>query len=202
MRALDPRPVITALVLVVLGLAVGMQVGDALLLGVAAGVVAVVVVSAHHGGYREFPPAAPDRAHGARAQVSTLTWAFLGRDGRVAEPAVRHLRRVAVRRLRRCGLPLVALHREAPADAVDAAHQAQARRVLGDRAWAALTGAGGWLPRLGDVGHVVDVLEALTPEAVRAAAAPTDPTDPTDPRRTQSPARAAVGASPTERPHP
>ena len=172
MRHLDVRPLLGAVVCAALLGVIGLRPGDALLVGLVTLVVGVVMVAGRAAEQNEWPDAEPEETVGARREVSALTWSFFGVDGRVAEPAVRRLRAVAVRRLARRGvvLPNGLRQRQArsdPAppprtDPADDALQDEARALLGERAWTILTAPGGWLPSLQDVAHCVEVIERLT----------------------------------------
>lgn len=108
---------------------IGFDLDHALFLGLGALVVALVVAVLRFGGapvaWLPDPPAARD---GSRLEVASLSWALLGRDGRVSEQAVRRLRTVAEGRLGRHGLSMLRV-----------SDHEQIHALLGDTAWAVLT---------------------------------------------------------------
>jgi len=130
-------------------LLVGLPGADAAVVALAVAVVTIVVRSLDEGGEHPWTDPVPDPPDGARPAVSVLMWSFAGRDGKVSEAALRHLRRQAARRLAVRGIALE------DADA--------ARGALGDRAWSVLAGRGA-LPTLPDVAHCIHVVEGLTPD--------------------------------------
>lgn len=177
---LDLRPLITAVVVGVGSAVLGMRVVDALLIGLVTLVLAVVGFNLDRGLVNEWPPADLEEYDGTRREISALTWSFVGRDGRVSEAAVRRLRAVATRRLARQGVVVPGGVRPparrpagdpSPADAPVDEPTRRARELLGERAWATLTGSGGWMPSLHDVAACVDRLERLgtTPSDERPA---------------------------------
>ncbi|MCU1431450.1 MAG: hypothetical protein JWP95_555 [Actinotalea sp.] len=164
MRRVSWRPIAVGLTVGFLGWVFGLRTLDAALVGLVAFVVALVGVSVGNGAEHEWPQAQVEEAEGSRREISALTWSFVGRDGRVAEPAVRRLRVVAARRLARRGvvLPGGITHRSRDVGPEDEPHL-RARELLGDRAWATLTGPGGWLPSLADIDQCLHAIEALAP---------------------------------------
>lgn len=130
--------------------------------------VAVVVVSVWRvldtGARAPWPQPRTEESDGVRRDVASLSWTFVGREGRVSEAAVRQLRGVADRRLARVdaavpGGVAAAVRGTAPPETT-----ARARELLGDRAWRVLTSRGGDMPRLREVVHCIDRLEALVPD--------------------------------------
>lgn len=123
------------------------------------------------------PEADPD---GSRRDVARLTWTLVGRDGRVSEAAVRRLRADARRRLARAGvvLPPTFATDGAGTDALpgggpeDPSAAVRARALLGEPAWAVLTGTGGWLPTLAEVEACVVAVERLGPPTAVAGPPP------------------------------
>lgn len=182
-----PRPFWPLVAGVVVGAVVrllGLQVADAVLAGLVAVVLATVWLSLTGGEADPWPPDRRDDTAGARSELSALTWAFIGRDGRVSEAAVRRLRELAAQRLADQGVTADHLRPYAvdapPDDERDAARE-RARAALGERAWAALTTRGGYMPSLADVAHCVDVVERLRPGArAGSPARPARPTRPTE----------------------
>ncbi|MBC7291697.1 MAG: hypothetical protein H5T83_10275 [Actinotalea sp.] len=140
-----------------------------------------------------WPEPAERDTDGSRRDVAHLSWALVGRDGRVSEAAVRRLREDARRRLARTGVVLPARF---PVGADAAGHVdgsgrpdpvAQARARLGEPAWTVLTATGRGLPSLDEVELVIDALERLAPlpagpPAGTPAGTPTG-TGPTAPHR-------------------
>ncbi|WP_182112483.1 MULTISPECIES: hypothetical protein [unclassified Actinotalea] len=172
-------PFVAAVVAGLVGAGVGLRPVDALLVGLVTLVLATVWLALPGGQEDPWRPGRPDDAAGTRSELSVLTWAFVGRDGRVSEAAVRHLRGLAGRRLARLDLADVDDLTPLPAGALpDEARdraRARARAALGDRAWAALTASGGWMPSLADVAHCVDVIERLgAPAPAEPPARPTE----------------------------
>ena len=162
-RALDVRPPAVAVAVGLVALLVGLRAVDALLAALVVLGAGLVAVTARAGDHVPWPVHDPAPTDGARPEISALTWSFTGRDGRVTEAAVRRLRGVALHRLARAGLHGVVLTGADPVDPLALARREEARDLLGERAWAALTSVGGWLPSLADVEHCVDVLERLVP---------------------------------------
>ncbi|WP_199424809.1 hypothetical protein [Actinotalea solisilvae] len=163
---IPPRWTWPALAAVAAGLLVrllGLRLVDALLVALVTLVVALVWAALPAGEEDPWPPDRRDDAAGARSEIAVLTWAFIGRDGRVTEAAVRRLRELAAQRLARLGLPVAAGLGPRPASAAPDPERDRARAVLGERAWAALTAPGGHMPSLADVAHCVDVIERLDP---------------------------------------
>lgn len=147
----------------------GLRGGDPLLVGLLTFVVVVVWMALAAGDEDPWPPDRRDDRAGTRSELSVLTWAFIGRDGRVTEAAVRRLRELAAHRLARAGMPVAAGLGPRRAGATEPSSDAaqadeareRAREVLGERAWRTLTAPGGYLPSLADVAHCVDVIERL-----------------------------------------
>ena len=169
MTRLSLRPVVAAVVVGGGGALIGLRPGDAFLVGLLALVVGIVSVAVDAGEDHLWPEPEPGELDGTRREISALTWSFVGREGRVAEPAVRRLRAVAARRLSRRGvvLPRGLLQRavgEGPSVPLADESQARARELLGERAWTILTAPGGWLPSLADIAHCVGVIERLGPD--------------------------------------
>jgi len=167
------RPVVTAVIVGVSAGVLGLLWGDALLVGL---VTAVLVAAWLVSGSRDpdaWPKARPEETSGARREVATLTWSFIGLDGRVSEAAVRRLRSDATRRLARHGLVVPGGITSSTATSPDVPDEVRerARAALGDRVWRILTAPGGWMPSLADIGHCVDVVERLgtdtTPSPMR-----------------------------------
>lgn len=168
MTRLSVRPLVVALVCGVGSVVIGLRPADAFLIGLLALVVGVVSVAVGAGEDHLWPDSELEETDGTRREISALTWSFIGREGRVAEPAVRRLRVVAARRLARRGvvLPRGLIRRgvgrnPSPAELDD--DQRTARELLGERAWTILTAPGGRLPSLADVTHCVTVIEQLGP---------------------------------------
>ncbi|WP_298455047.1 hypothetical protein [uncultured Cellulomonas sp.] len=143
---------------------VGLRPVDAVVVGVVTAVLTTVGRTLDDETEHRWRPPPPDEPDGARSAVSTLMWGFAGRDGKVSESALRHLRRQAGRRLAATGIALddgrgylLARTGTHPGD------DARARALLGDRAWAVLTGRGD-LPTLRDVAHCIDAVERLDPD--------------------------------------
>lgn len=123
------------------------------------------------------PPAPAHR--GARRAVTALSWTLTGRDGRVAEGALRRLREDARRRLALRGVHVPVTPSDAdhlPAEAVD-----RARALLGDRVWHLLT-TRGTPPTIREVEHCVRVLEELVPATTDAGALAVTPSSTSDGR--------------------
>lgn len=171
---LDRRPFVVAAGVTVAGAVLGLQPGDAVLVGLVTLVLGVVGVSLDIGSEHAWPQARTEEQDGVRREISMLTWTFVGRDGRVSEVAVRRLRTDASRRLARRGVVvpggLGVATRTSPV--VDEAVRAKVRELLGDRAWRTLTAAGGLMPTLADVSHCVDVIERLGPDVTGAPVPP------------------------------
>ncbi|MDT0164139.1 hypothetical protein Q9R32_01045 [Actinotalea sp. AC32] len=195
------RPLLAGVAVAVVADVLLLRTPDAVVAGVAAALAVVLAASLGAGDEYLWPETGPDDAHGSRRDVTLLSWTLVGRDGRVTESAVRRVRANAERRLARRGARLAAGLGAVGTGANDAEAEARARALLGDRAWTALTGRGGWLPSLGDVQHCVDVVERLGdsagagtvdrparvtsgPPAPASAPAPAPPTGPTGPSRT------------------
>ena len=106
----------------------GLDLEHAIFIGVAVAVIAVAVLAMRGGGASTaWLPDDHRERDGSRLEVAALSWALLGRGGRVTEGALRRLRSVAEHRLARHGLSLAA-----PWDAE------AIRALLGDTAWAVL----------------------------------------------------------------
>ena len=159
---LDRRPVLVALCSGVGSYFVGLEVRDALLLGLALGVLTAAFVIAEIGQDDDWTDARDEVQDGTRANISAMTWSFIGRDGRVSEAAVRHLRVAAARRLARHGVVLPGgLRTGTFGVALEPQTQERARALLGDRAWRVLRSTSGGLPSLADVAHCIEVIEGL-----------------------------------------
>lgn len=154
------RPLIIAVSCAVVAMILGLRLLDGVLIGLVVFVLAAAATAIQDPTEYPWPPAGPEEPDGARGEVYALTWSFVGRDGRVSEVAVRRLRADATRRLarQRVILPggLSAATSRNPDPAVE-----RARALLGERAWATLTAAGGLMPSILDVAHCVDVIENL-----------------------------------------
>ena len=98
------------------------------------------------------PPIPPRLRHGARVEVSRLSWAMAGRRGRVDTRVVRRLRATAYRRLADLHLDL-----DAPEHAI------AAERALGTWAYSVLVGDRTELAR-GEVLRLVEAIEGLGEE--------------------------------------
>lgn len=182
----DWRAVGTGLAAGLLANAVGIGELSSVLVGLAVAVAGVVVLALDAGEGYQWPPDDLAQTDGARREISSLTWSFVGRDGRVSENAVKHLQEVASRRLARHGavvpgglrnLPhtqaladdaAAVLRSDGSPDPAAVAHAAavraagaRAEELLGPRAWRCLAGRSGWLPSLSDVAHCIDVLEGM-----------------------------------------
>lgn len=192
-RGTDIRPFVIAPGVGLLALLVGLRPGDALLVALVTLVIGVVAVVLGSGQTHEFPPVDLRVSDGTRLEVATLTWSFIGRDGRVAEASVRRLRGVAARRLATVGVLLPPDRAFRSDHLTDDEHYRRARELLGERAWRTLTTRGGWMPSLRDVSHCVDALERLRPTTTPVAEAATAPS------RTAPETRPAT---PSERPTP
>lgn len=191
------RPVVVGIGIAAVTTLVGMHLGDAVLVALVVAVLGTVWMTIETGEADTWREAAPEDAAGARRELAVLTWAFLGRDGRVSEAAVRRLRVLATRRLARGGLVVVGGVGPRPSG-LDHPTREAAAEILGERAWTVLTAPGGWMPSLADVAHCVEVIEGLSPTAIAAHrddARTTDPDPPDESRPTTPPAR-------TERPTP
>ena len=169
MNRLSVRPLVVAVVCGVGSGIIGLRPGDAFMVGLIALVAGTVSVAVGAGEEHLWPDAELEETDGTRRELSSLTWSFIGREGRVAEPAVRRLRTVAVRRLARRGvvLPAGIVQRaagRAPTTLVLDDGQRAARELLGERAWAILTAPGGRLPSLSDVAYCVAIIEKLGPD--------------------------------------
>lgn len=163
------RPLVAAVLCGVGSGVIGLGPGDAFLIGLIALVVGLVSVAVGAAEEHEWPDHELEELDGTRRELSSLTWSFIGREGRVAEPAVRRLRTVAARRLARRGvlLPDGLIRRSAGQTAstlvLDDSQRA-ARELLGERVWDILTAPGGRLPSLSDVTYCVSVIERLGPD--------------------------------------
>ena len=172
------RPLLGAVLVGIVAGVLGLYGGDALLVGLVAGVVVAVVLLVGAAEPSGWPAARREETSGTRREVSALTWSFIGLDGRVTEAAVRRLRVDASRRLALRGVVVpgglgATTQRDAPDDVKAAASDA-----LGDRAWRILTAPGGYMPSLADVAHCIEVVEGLAPE-------PPEPAHPSQPRRSR-----------------
>lgn len=176
-RSTDLRPFVVAPGVGLLALLVGLRPGDALLVALVTLVIGVVAVVLGSGQTHEFPPVDLRVSDGTRLEVATLTWSFIGRDGRVSEASVRRLRAVAARRLATVGVLLPPERAFRSDHLTDDEQHRRARELLGERSWRALTTRGGWMPSLRDVAHCVDTLERLRP----TEAPPTQPPERPDP---------------------
>jgi uncharacterized membrane protein YccC len=110
------------------------------------------------------PPAPPRLRHGARIEVSRLSWAMAGRGGRADIRVVRRLRTTAYRRL-------ADLH-------LDPEHPDQAElaeKALGSWAYGVVVGNRTELTR-GEVGRLVDAIDQLGSQ--RRGAVPNRPRGP------------------------
>lgn len=164
----DLRPVAAAVGIGLASAVLGLRAGDALLIGMAVLGLGAVWVSLSAGRSYAWAESLAEETDGTRQEVYVLTWSFARRDGPVSEAGVRRLREVTARRLARNGLPGVVLATPPPGTDLDPGQELlrqRARELLGDRAWATVSGRGGWLPSLDDVSHCVDVLERLAPDA-------------------------------------
>ncbi len=161
-RLADWRIGLAVVAAVSLSLLIGLSVVDTTVIALATLAAGLVLAALEVGEDAGWPRSRSHERHGRRSEVAAITWSLARRDGRVAEPAVRRLRAVAVRRLARAGLPLSAGFR-GPADARGEAERGAARAVLGERAWATLTVPGGRLPTPADVAACVRVLEDVLP---------------------------------------
>jgi hypothetical protein len=168
------RPALVFVGLTLGAAVVGLRWGDAALVGLVAAVVTAIAAMVGAGETDPWPRYRPPDQSGTRRDVMALTWSFIGREGRVSEFAVRRVRLDATRRLAARGVVvpggLGATTRTSPhvSDEV----RAQARALLGDRAWFILTTPGGTMPSLVDIAHCVEVVERLEPPAPSAPAAP------------------------------
>ena len=172
MSRLHLRPLIIAAAAFLVSGVLGLRWLDALLLGLITFVLASVGASMESGSPSPWAPAPPEEADGARSEVAALTWSFVGRDGRVSEVAVRRLRADATRRLVRRRLVLPGgLNARTERSGADPEVVAQARALIGERAWATLTAPGGLMPSINDVAHCVDVIEGLGPTGREAESA-------------------------------
>lgn len=160
----DWRPVAGAVLIGFASGVLGLRWGDALLVGLIAGVVVAVFVVVGAAQPPGWPPARAAETSGTRRDVSALTWSFIGLDGHVTEAAVRRLRVDASRRLAQNGLVVPGGLSATTVRDVDPELQQAARQALGDRAWRILTAPGGSMPSLAEVAHCVEVVERLSPE--------------------------------------
>lgn len=189
----DWRPFAVATGLGVVSAVLGVAPGDAVLVGLVCLVLGLVWVTLAHGETHPWPEARLEEKDGTRLDVASLTWAFLGRDGRVSEAAVRRLREVAARRLLDHGAHVTgALGRTGSTWQGDGDDVQRARELLGERAWRSLTAPGGMMPTVADVAHCLDVVEALGAVDRRGVRDPLDPHLP----------RAAVGGRRPRTPEP
>lgn len=132
---------------------VGFDSEHAMLLGLGAVVLGIVVVVLRRGGARSvWLPDAHHETDGSRLEVASLSWALLGRGGRVSEGALRRIRAVAAGRLARHQLSL-----ERPED-----HEA-IHALLGDTAWTVLTTRYD-MPSRREYEACVTALERATPD--------------------------------------
>lgn len=161
------QPALVGLGTCVAGAVVGLLWGDAALVGMVVGLVVGVAALVGAGAVDPWPRERPPDLAGTRRDVMALTWAFVGREGRVTEFAVRRLRADATRRLAARGIVvpggLGATTRTSPLVGDDV--RRAARAALGERAWVILTTPGGTMPSLADVAHCVEVVERLAPPA-------------------------------------
>ena len=159
------RAVLVAGVVTFAAAVVGLQWGDAALVGLVAGVLTAVGTLVGAGEPNPWPRERPADLAGTRRDLTALTWSFIGREGRVTEFAVRRLRSDATRRLALRGVVvpggLSAATRTSPLVGDDVRRAARAE--LGDRAWLLLTTPGGTMPSLADIAHCVEVVERLEP---------------------------------------
>lgn len=159
------RPVLFGVGGVLAGAVVGLLWGDAMLVGLMIGLIVAVAALLSTSAADPWPREHRADLAGTRREVMALTWAFVGREGRVTEFAVRRLRIDATRRLAQRGVVvpggLGASTRTSPlvSDEVRRA----ARAELGDRAWFILTTPGGTMPSLAEIAHCVEVVERLEP---------------------------------------
>lgn len=173
------RPLVAGVVSGLLALVIGMTVADAALVAVVGAGLALLWWAGHAGVPDPWRSEHQEEAPGTRVELAALTWTFVGRDGRVSEPAVRRLRRLAEHRLARAGV--VVPGGIGPARGDGSPERERARALLGEPAWRALTIPGGLLPTLPDVARCVDALEALDvgagsrPDAVTGRTMTTDP---------------------------
>ena len=131
-----------------------LRVGSALLVGLVAAGLAVVVGRLETAVEPEITRVARTRQDGARGDVQELAWSLVGRDGRTGERALRRVREAGARRLARHGATL-----DDPRDAD------RIRELVGQRAYTALTRRGHPTPTLADLRHTLDALERLGPTA-------------------------------------
>lgn len=168
------RPAAVGVVLGVVTDVVLLRTQDAVVVGVVTTLALVLASTLASGDEYLWPEPAPEATDGSRRDVTLLSWTLVGRDGRVTEAAVRRVRENAERRLARRGVRLAGGLTAAGSGVNEADAEAAARALLGDRAWTALTGRGGWLPSLGDLQHCVDVVERLG-DPPRPPATPSSP---------------------------
>ena len=155
------RPLIIAASSAFVALILGLRLLDGVLVGLVAFVLAASASAINAPAEHAWPPAGAEEPDGARGEVYALTWSFVGRDGRVAEVAVRRLRADATRRLARQRVIIPGgLNAATTRSLADPAVE-RARALLGERAWAILTAPGGLMPSILDVAHCVDVIENL-----------------------------------------
>lgn len=130
----------------------GFDLDHAIFLGLGALVVTLAVVVVRLGGTAvAWLPDGPHGRDGSRLEVASLSWALLGRDGRVSEQALRRLRTVAEGRLARHGLSMA-----------DVGDHEQIHALLGDTAWAVLT-TRAFMPSRREFERCVRALELADP---------------------------------------
>ena len=132
------------------GVLVGLDAVHAVVVAVGSGVLLLL---------RRLPGGAPDEwpdrvtdpsDRGVRREVSRLSWGLHGYQGRVDRRAALRLHQLAARRLQRLGV-----------DLDDPAQAPQARELLGDQAYAALTTGAAEPPRYDSYARAVTALERL-----------------------------------------
>lgn len=178
------RPALAGAAVALLAVLVGMAVPDALAVALVVGGLVAVAGTGGAGQEHLWPAEDDGTAEGSRRELTALTWTFTARDGRVSEAAVRRLREDAVRRLARRGVVLPdgrLTGGPAGQDETVQEQRAQARELLGERAWRTLTSPGGWLPSIADIAHCVDVVERLGDTTPNPATGPTTAAGPTVP---------------------
>lgn len=178
------RPLAVVAGVTLLGGVMGLQWGDASLVGLLAGVLTGLVALLGAAESDPWPRHREPFQPGTRRDVMALTWSFIGREGRVSEFAVRRVRQDATRRLAQHGLVLPGglNHATRTSPEVDDATRARVREMLGDRAWAILTTPGGTMPTIGEIAHCVRVVEALQPpDRVSPLVGPRQPARPWTP---------------------
>ena len=157
------RPMLAGLAVTLVGATVGLYPADALLVGAVTAVVVALSLTATVGEEYLWPEDRYEAVDGTRREIATLTWAFVGREGKVSEAAVRQLRAVARRRFARHGLALDETLQGDPT------HAARAQELVGERAWRVLSAPGGWMPTQNEVAHCVRALEQIHPDPARTA---------------------------------